>query len=379
MIWLVAIAWLSFLTFFLWLRFEKGRASMQEAFKAASMDVFTQQSATFLQLAETHLSKYQEGAKMDLEGRQKAIDVSLERLQQSMQKVEVHAQELEKRREGAYTSLVKQIDQMMVSDRELRRETSQLVQALRSPNRRGSWGQVHLRRVVELAGLIHHCDFNEQVQLDIEGKILRPDLVVRLPGQREIVVDAKTPLDAYLEAMETQEEEKKGRKLQEHAAMLRKHIKDLSTKEYWKAVSLSPEYVILFLPAEAFFSAALEADPTLIEVGADQNVILATPTTLIAILRAVAFTWKQEGLSKGAKEIAKIGAELYERLGVVSEHWVKLGKNLGHAVEAYNQSMASLESRVLVSARKLKEVSGLTKELPPLEPIEKWVRVEEEV
>ena len=200
---------------------------------------------------------------------------------------------------------------------------------------------------------------------------MRPDLVVRLPGQRHIVVDAKTPLNAYLEAFESNDEALRKAKMQDHALMLRKHIRDLSSKEYWKSFHLSPEYVILFLPAEAFFSAALLADPTLIEVGADQNVIIATPTTLIAILRAVAFGWKQESFSKSAQEIAKVGAELYERLGTLSEHWGKLGRQLSSSVDAYNQSVASLESRVLVSAKKLKDLGGLTKELPEPEQVEK--------
>jgi len=292
-----------------------------------------------------------------------------------MKQLDDHHRELEKRREGAYSALQKQLELMMASDTELRRETGQLVRALRSPQMRGSWGQVHLRRVVELAGLVNHCDFHEQVSVEVGGRVMRPDLVVRLPGQRQIVVDAKTPLEAYLDASETEDEGRRSSRLQDHATNLRKHIKDLSSKEYWKGFDLAPEYVILFLPAEAFFSAALQTDPTLIEVGADQNIIVATPTTLIAILRAVAFGWKQESLSKSTQEIAKLGAELYERLGTVSEHWKKLGKELNSAVDAYNQSVVSLESRVLVSARKLKESSGTLKELPELDQLDKTTRV----
>ena len=263
---------------------------------------------------------------------------------------------------------------MIASDSALRQETFQLVQALRSPHIRGCWGQVHLRRVVELAGLVNQCDFFEQSTLEGEGKLLRPDLIVRLPGQRQIIIDAKTPLNAYLDAAETLDEEKQKKRLQDHALAVRKHIKDLAAKEYWKSLDLTPEYVILFLPAEAFFSAALQADPSLIEVGADQNIVVATPTTLIAILRAVAHSWKQDSLSKSAQEIAKLGAELYDRLSNLCEYWGKVGRNLGSAVQAYNQSVVSLETRALVSAKKLKECAGIAKELPEIAQLEQLVR-----
>ncbi|MDE3045445.1 MAG: DNA recombination protein RmuC [Verrucomicrobiota bacterium] len=366
LVWIaVAIAAFSLLLFFLHKQNTKSQKHMEDSFKSLSFDVLQQSSKAFLQLAEGRLEKYQEGARVELEGRHKSIE-------QTLKKLDDHQRELEKRREGAYSALQQQIEQMMVSDRELRKETAQLASALRSPQLRGAWGQIHLRRVVELAGLVNQCDFAEQVSVD--AGMLRPDLVIRLPGQRHIVVDAKTPLNAYLDAADIQEEERRKHKLQEHAGALRKHIRDLSSKEYWKHFNLSPEYVILFLPAESFFSMALQADPTLIEVGADQNIIIATPTTLIAILRAVAFGWKQESFSKSAQEIAKLGAELYDRLGTMAEHWSKLGRQLTSSVDAYNQSVASLESRVLVSAKKLKEFGGLAKELPQPEQIEKLPR-----
>ncbi len=375
----VAIAGLAvgFAGLWLWMqsRLQAAKGEMVESFKSLSYEMMERNSKSFLQLAQTHLSQFQEGAKADLEGRQKSIEATLEPLKAVMKQLDEQQREMEKRREGAYAGLQKQIEQMMASDRELRHETSQLVSSLRSPQIRGSWGQVHLRRVVELAGLLNQCDFSEQVNVLSEGKSLRPDLVVRLPGERQIVVDAKTPLNSFLDASEMQDGDARKQKLLEHAGSIRKHIRDLSSKEYWKSFELSPEYVVLFLPAESFFSAALQADPSLIEVGADQNVIVATPTTLIAILRAVAFGWKQESLSKSAKEIAKLGGELYDRLGVVCEHWGKVGRQLGSSVEAYNQSVASLESRVLVSAKKLKDLSGLTKELAEPEQIEKLTRL----
>lgn len=325
---------------------------MKNEFKALSLDVMEKNGKQFMNLA----------------------DATLQPIKESMQLLNEHQRELEKRREGAYSALSKQIDGLVLSEKELRAETTRLVQALKSPQIRGSWGEVHLKRVVELAGLINHCDFFEQKTIEGHGRILRPDLVVHLPGQRQIAVDAKTPLNAYLEAADMEDDSMRKMKLQEHAASVRKHIKDLSLKEYWKQLGTEPEYVILFLPAEAFFSAALQADPTLIEVGADQNIIVATPTTLIAILRAVAHGWKQESLSKSAKEIARLGGELYERVGVFCDHWNKVGKSLNTAVESYNASVASLESRVLVSARKLKESGSLMKELPQIDGIEKIAR-----
>ncbi|MBS0625201.1 MAG: DNA recombination protein RmuC [Verrucomicrobia bacterium] len=364
--------------FFLWMQKERKslQKQMQETFQSLSFLVLERSSKTFLDLASTHLEKYQSGAKSDLEARQKAIEESLTPIKESMKKLDEHQRELEKRREGAYASVTKQLELLVHSEKELRLQTQQLSQALRSPGVRGSWGQVHLRRVVELAGLLNHCDFSEQYTMEADGKLQRPDLVVHLPGQRQIVIDAKTPLDAYLEAAETPSDPIRKKKLQDHSSTLRKHMKDLANKEYWKQFAPSPEYVILFLPAEAFFSAALEADPTLIEIGAEQNIIVATPTTLIAILRAVAHGWKQESLSKSAKEIAKLGQELYERVGTVCEYWNKVGRSLNSAVETYNQSLASFESRVLVSARKLKEsgAAAFNKELPEVMEIDKLAR-----
>ncbi len=365
---------------FLWFAFQRQskqmRQQMRDTFQSLSFDVLEKSGRSFLDLASAHLDKYQSLAKEDLEGRQKAIAESLLPISETMQKLDAHQRELEKRREGAYASVSKQLEILVASEKELRLQTQQLSQALRSPGIRGSWGQMHLRRVVELAGLLNHCDFSEQHTAETEGRVQRPDLVVHLPGQRQIVIDAKTPLDAYLEASETQNEDLRRKKIQSHSLLLRKHMKDLSNKEYWKQFAPSPEYVILFLPAEAFFSAALESDPTLIEVGAEQNVIVATPTTLIAILRAVAYGWKQESLSKSAKEIARLGQELYERIGIVCEHWNRVGRSLNTAVESYNQSLSSFESRVLVSARKLKEsgAAAFNKELVELVEVEKLAR-----
>lgn len=363
----------------LWLSTRKSQSDIEErmktSFQSLSFEVLEKSHRTFLELARSTLEKTQEGAKADLELKHKSIESLIEPLKETMKSLESHQRELEKRREGAYASLFKQVEGMMQMESELRKETAQLSVALRSPPVRGAWGQVHLRRVVELAGLLNHCDFTEQTSHETEGRLLRPDLIVHLPGERHIIVDAKTPLHGFLEALEGNESSR-DRQLEIHAQHLRKHMRDLSQKDYWKRFDLSPEFVVLFLPAESFFSAALQVDPTLIEIGAEQNVILATPTTLIAILRAVAHSWKQEAISKNAEEIALLGQELFERLCTLSEHWNKVGRSLAASVDAYNQAIASLESRVLVPARKLKDhgAAPLNKEIPILDSIDKLIR-----
>lgn len=324
---------------------------MRSVFKTISLEAIEKNAKSFQMLAE----------------------LTLNPLKDSLQSLSSYSQELEKQRLSAYAGLFKQIDGLIASEKELRSETIRLAEALKSPQTRGSWGEVHLRRVVELSGLLNHCDFFEQKGFSSEGKTARPDLVIHLPSQRKIAVDAKAPLRAYLESADLEGERKKG-KLKEHAQALRRHIKELSSKEYWKKFDADFEYVILFLPAEAFFSAALKVDPALIEVGAEQNVIIATPTTLIAILRSVAHGWKQESLSKKVADISKAGQELYERIGIFCEHLEKVGSHLGSAVDSYNKTLASLETRVLVSARKLKEMGSLLPPAPEVPPIEKIPR-----
>ncbi len=350
---------------------------MQTAFQSLSYEVMERSSRSFLDLAKTALEKTHEAGKSELELRHQSFEALVKPLKESIKSIGEHQRELEKRRESSYASLNKQIDSLVQSERQLRQETSHLSSALRSPPVRGAWGQVHLRRVVELAGLLNQCDFQEQTTFESEGKILRPDLVVNLPGDRQIIVDAKTPLNAYMEAADTQDEPQRIRLLESHASQVRKHLRELSQKDYWKKFNLSPEFVILYLPAESFFSAALQMDPMLIEAGAAQNIIIATPTTLIAILRAVAHSWKQEALSKNAEEIARLGQELHERLQVLSDHWSKVGRSLGTAVESYNQAVSSMESRVMVSARKLKDHGAAplgNKELLSVDPIDKLIR-----
>ncbi len=374
---IIAILVFSLLCFLILFWVKRAEKRMQTTFQSLSYEIMERNSRSFLDLAKTALEKTQESGKANLEQKHQSFEALVAPLKDSIKAIGEHQRELEKRRESSYASLGQQIDGLLQAERLLRQETAHLSSALRSPPIRGAWGQVHLRRVVELAGLLNQCDFEEQMTFTSEGKILRPDLVVRLPGERQIIVDAKTPLNAYLEAADSTDENQRMRHLETHAVHVRKHMRELSQKDYWKSLDLSPEFVILYLPAESFFSAAVQVDPTLIEAGAEQNIIIATPTTLIAILRAVAHSWKQEALSKNAEQIARLGQELHERLQTLSEHWTKVGRSLSTAVDAYNQSIASLESRVLVSARKLKDHGAAplgNKELLSLEPIDKLVR-----
>ncbi len=349
---------------------------LSQSFKALSSDALEKSNASFLQLAKETLGRFQERAKGDLEKRQESIENVLKPVKESLSKLDKGMQEIEKERKGEQESLKMQLKMMTDAEKELRKETSTLVKALRKPIVRGRWGEMQLKRVVELAGMVNHCDFYEQATS--ESGLMRPDVIVRLPGDKQVIIDAKTPCEAYLDAIEADDQDVKEDKMKHHARQVRQHVMALGKKAYWQSFQPTPEFVVLFIPSDNFFSSALEYDPSLIEVGVEQGVIIATPTTLIGLLRAIAYGWKQEKLSLHAVEVSKLGHELYKRITDMGEHWNKVGRTLASSVDAYNKAVGSLESRVLVSARKFKEMGAASGSLE-LETLEVIDRIPREI
>ena len=351
--------------------YEAATSRLATSFAELANQSLKANSETFLRLAEQNLGAQQEKAKRELGDREQAVENLVKPIRDALQQSQRQISELEKARSEAYGNIRAQLETMQSSQQSLAQETQNLVKALRRPEVRGRWGEITLRRLVELAGMVEHCDFQEQVHTSAEDKVIRPDMIVRMPDQRELVVDVKTPLDAYLEAVEAKDDAQRELGLKRHARNVREHIRKLSSKAYWEQFSQSPEFVILFIPGDQFLSAALNEEPDLIEHALSQHIILATPTSFVALLKAVAYGWRQLALADNAEEIRRLAEDLYGRLGTFVGHLSKLGKQLSSSVENYNRAVGSFERKVLPGARKFVELGvHPKKEIESIEPLE---------
>jgi DNA recombination protein RmuC len=341
---------------------------LADSFKALSGDALRTNSESFLQLAREALHAVVSEARGDLDRRHEAIGAVVRPLEETLGRYEAAVREMERAREQAYGGLKSHLES-------LSRETGGLVTALRTPHVRGRWGEITLQRVVELAGMSAHCDYVEQATLDSETGRRRPDMIVRLPAGRHLVVDAKVPLTAYLDAMEAVTDQERRAALERHAGQIRAHMNQLSGKAYWADLGVTPELTVMFIPGESFFAAAVDLDRTLIEDAMEKGVVLATPTTLIALLRAVAYGWRQEQIAASAQQISELGRQLYERLRLVTGHFEDLGDKIGKATDAYNKVIGSMESRILPAARRFRDLgAGTGEEIPTLEPVDRTIR-----
>jgi DNA recombination protein RmuC len=336
--------------------FEAATGQLARAFSELANQSLKSNSENFLRLAEQNLGAHQEKAKRELSEREQAVENLVKPIRDALQQSQRQISELEKARSEAYGSIRSQLETMQISQQSLAQETQNLVNALRRPQVRGRWGEITLRRLVELAGMVEHCDFQEQVHTPGGDKVIRPDMIVRMPDNRELVVDVKTPLEAYLESVEAKDDTQRQLGLKRHARNVREHIRSLASKTYWDQFSQSPEFVILFIPGDQFLSAALNEDPDLIEYALSRQIILATPTSFVALLKAVAYGWRQLALADNAEEIRGLAEELYGRLTAFVGHVNKLGRQLASSFESYNRAVGSLERKVLPGARKFVEL-----------------------
>jgi DNA recombination protein RmuC len=350
-------------------------SKLREAFSSLSAEALRRNNQSFLELAQTKLGELQQSATSDLERRRKAVDDLVLPIHEALARVDGKLHEVEKERVASYAGLIEQVAAMARTQQALQAETGNLVKALRAPQVRGRWGEIQLRRVVEMAGMLDYCDFEEQATVASDDGWLRPDLVVRLPGGKTVVVDAKAPMAAYLDAVDgAVEDGARQGLLRDHARQVRDHMIALGSKAYWNQFQPAPDFVVMFLPGETFFSSACQHDPSLIEFGVSQQVIPASPTTLISLLRAIAYGWRQERIARNAQEISDLGRQLHERIGTMAGHFDDLRRGLDRAVESYNKAMGSLETRVLTSARRFKDLGVTSDELMAVPPIEQTTR-----
>jgi DNA recombination protein RmuC len=354
---------------------QRARDQLADTFSALSSQALKHNSEEFLKLAQENLKRFQSQANNDLEKKEKAIEHLIGPIREALEKTERQIQGMEKERKEAYGALHKHLETMAETQANLQTETRSLVQALRRPEVRGQWGELTLKRLAELAGMVEHCDFYEQQSVQTSEGRQRPDMIVRLPGGREIVVDVKTPLDAYLNAIEADDDTKRQQALIHHARNVRQRVTELASKAYWSQFKAAPDFVVLFIPGEQFLSAALDQDRKLLEYALGQHVILATPTSLVALLRAVAYGWRQEQLTRNAEQIKIVGEELYKRLLTFSSHLDKLGRSLDNSLKHYNSAVGSFDSRILPSAQKFTEMGiSSNREVETPEQIETGVR-----
>jgi DNA recombination protein RmuC len=355
---------------------EQARNSLSESFGALARKALTENNESFLSFAKQELGKQQQSANSSLEAKEVAIANLLKPMGEALNKLQSTTQELEVKREGAYGTVLSEIKNIQETHQSLRRETTQLIQALRAPKARGNWGELQLRRCIEFAGMVEHASFDVEVFVRGEDVSIRPDCVIHLPNERSIVIDVKTPFDAFLDAMSSTDEATRELRLAAHAARVREHLSQLSAKAYWKQFKDSPDFVVCFLSSEVLFSAALEQDPGLIEFGSNSNVILATPTTLIALLKAVAYGWQQMEVTRNAIAIREAGQKLYDKLATAQDYFSKLGKSLSNAVWQYNSLVGCVEGKgsVFSQARRLHELGIGHDELAEIAPLESVTR-----